>query len=259
MNNNYWTLINKDIDGEITSDEKLILEEELRNNVDLKEYSTELKSVVDKLNAESKLNHDIDVSEEVMNSIYQTERLKTTVKEKKNTLASIYTLFSLSRVRYASVFGLGVIVCFIFLSLFNNANKNALEPGNISGSMIDADTYSNFRNSDNIVIDIPEISGKVSTQSNDDKVLLKVDVSSNQDIKLNFDFDETRIQVYAVKPIKQNNQSSIVSANNLVQINNKGGNSYLLMFRNNTYGEKISLKIFSDNKEVYNNLILTQK
>jgi len=254
MNNNYWTLINKDIDGEITSDEKSLLEEEFKNNADLKEYYVELKNVVGKLNAESKLSYDIDISDEVMNSIQQTERLKTV--QEKTKLASIFALFSLSRVRYASVFGLGVLVCFIFLSLFNN---ETLKPGNISGSMIDADTYTNFNSADNIIIDIPEITGKVNTQFSDDKVLVKVDVSSSQPIKLSFNFDETHIQMYAVKPIKQNNESNIISAYNLVQINNMGGNSYLLMFRNNTSGEKISLKIFSDNKEVYNNLILTQK
>jgi hypothetical protein len=254
MNNNYWVLINKDVDGEITADEKSILEKELNNNADLKEYAAELKNVVRKLNDESRTSYEIDISEEVMNSINQTERLKAV--QEKTKLAAIFALFSMSRVRYASVFGLGVIVCFIFLSLFNNNNLN---PGNISGSMIDADTYPNFENAGNIVIDIPELDGKVNTQVYDDKVLVKVDLASKNEIKLNFNFDETRLQVYAVKPIKQNNQSSFVSANNLVQINNKGGNSYLLMFRNNLSGEKISLKIFSDQNEIYNNLILTQK
>ncbi len=254
MNNNYWTLINKDIDGEITAEEKSVLEQELNKNNDLKEYAAELKNVVRKLDDESRTSYEIDISEEVINSINQTERLKAV--QEKTKLASIFALFSMSRVRYASVFGLGVVVCFIFLSLFNN---DSLKPGNISGSMIDTDTYGNFNNAGNIVIDMPEISGKVNTQFSDDKVLLKVDVSSNQDIKLSFNFDETRLQVYAVRPLKQNVESSVISANNLVQINNKGGNSYLLMFRNNLSGEKISLKIFSGSKEIYNNLILTEK
>ncbi|MCX6152475.1 MAG: hypothetical protein NTX22_18260 [Ignavibacteriales bacterium] len=248
-------LVNKDLDNIIDVTEKEILQKEMSTNPEAKKYYDEMKTCFTLLARKKTEEYDIDLSDQVISKL----RNKKFESRKKIKFQSFLFYFNSPKVRYVGSFALGAIACFIVLSLvYKNTSGDISSTGSgLSGTMGSIETYGDFKEADYVSIDIPEVKATFNSQFLADRVIAKLKIASTEEVKINLGFNQDKLKLYALKPLIQNNDSRIVSAKNLVQIVNKGDNSFLILFNSNQLQEKISIKIFADSKEIYQNLINT--
>lgn len=231
-------LINKEIDNEISSDEKKLLTDEINSNAKSKKLYDDLKSTAKYL-VDDNSEYELDITEEVLGKIDPT---KYKPKAKKDWLFLTSSIFNL---RFPMAFSLGVIAGVVVISiLFATGLFNVSETG-LTGTMSSSDAYGNFTKADEIQINQNNVTGSISTQYQADMLIADVRLNSSENLRIDFLFNDKNISLYSIKPIGTNSEAGFLWGRNYIKTNNAGENKFLILFKNNYNGEDIRLKLVS--------------
>jgi hypothetical protein len=249
-------LINARIDGEISREQNEALEKELKENQAARQYFDEISGVVDMLKKDSEKKEDIDFSGQIMNSI---DKEKYSGSKSESSFWRIFNFSFSDNFRYAAVFSIGALVGLIcYATLFKSGTQNFNpKDSEISGTMVDVSRPPNFNKGESVVIDNNGVKANINSYYQNDMIMAEVKVKSDENVSLNFSFNDQNLKVYALKSFNTKAESDIISSKGIVQIQSKGDNTFLMLFKNrNTEKEKIEIKVYSGISMIFNSRIL---
>jgi len=247
-------LINASLDGVITPEQKAILDDELRNNPSAKQEFDEMAAMNELLLKDSRNQKDVDFSREIMNSINK-DKYAAPVKE-----SSFWNTFNFAfsnNLRYASVFSLGLLVGVICYITFFKVSVPGVNENEISGTMVDISRPPNFSKGESVIIDNNGVKANIASYYQNDMIMTEIKVKSDDNISMNFSFNDQNLKVYALKSFNTKAESNIVSGNGIIQISSRGENTFLMLFKNKANSkEKIDINVYSGISKIFNSKIL---
>ena len=251
--NDIIDLINAYVDGVISQEQKTRLDEELKNNPSAKQYYDEIVSLNEILLNDSKSQKEIDFSSEIMKNI---DRKKYLQKPKESSFWETFNFSFSNNLRYAAVFSVGVLVGLIcYVTLFQAGSS--VKDNEISGTMVDVSRPPNFSKGETVTIDNLGVKANINSYYQNDMIMTEIKVKSDDNISMNFSFNDQNLKVYALKSLNTRAESNIISGKGIVQISSKGDNTFLMLFKNSGASkEKIEINVYSGISKIFNSRIL---
>ena len=254
-----YQLIKKDIFGEITNDEKELLNKELKNNPDLlKDYQNE-QTITEILSISSEQTFNIDIKDSVLAKINKKKYSLATFSQKgiiKEMLNRISMLPS--KVKYGLSFGLGIVLTHIvLLFLFPNFfTGNNIPENELYGFMGDHKQLENATANTNLQFNSENVSALVSSKYIDDYVFLVIELSSSEPVQCILTFNEDNLITKSLIPLLCESQNVLKYEKSNVTIISSGKGKYQVAFkRKNKIQESINLKMLENQKLIYENPI----
>ena len=144
----------------------------------------------------------------------------------------------------------------IILSIFPVDNdKLDLSEKDLLGTMYNANSASS--SSQSLKINIEQVNSDINVSNlSQGYIQVLAEISSPEVINMKFIFNNNNFKVYGLRPIIQNNESSMSSNFGSVIISNHGENKFVFLLKSeNRLQDKIDIKIFSDEFLIYENSI----
>lgn len=230
---NLYDLVNKDIAGEISPEEKKILEDELVDNKMAQVLNEKLHELTKGLDENTK---------------------KRNLRGWKEFFAAG---FSAEKGRPILFFLVGAVLTAFVAGIFNAQFTN-LSRNEAAGTMTNFETYGNFKKGNEISTENSAFRANITSQYSADMIMVQVEVSSPEEIKMEFNIRGSNLSLYGNKILTRNNVGQIISTLDYVQIINKGDNKYLLLFKNEKRNnERINIQVFSGSQLVFDNSLTT--
>ncbi|HRI47205.1 MAG: hypothetical protein KF721_06900 [Ignavibacteriaceae bacterium] len=234
MDQHTYDLINKELDGIISENEKSELEDILKKDSTLmKEY------------------------EEIISNS-KAEKKNKSVIETKNFFQRFWDdLLNSPGLRYSSLIPLGIIIgVFAHIGYQNYFNSSAINSRDIFGTMADLSTLSGFESGSETIIEQENIHGTITTQLSEEMVIAEVELNITENLKVDITFNQNALTIFGLKPLIQNENSNMNWGGGLIRLEVSGENKYLLFFKKKDNPPKeLRIRIYDDVKTVYENVI----
>jgi len=244
-------LIQKYIDGELSPQEKIVVDGLIKNNIDAKKYYDDLNSIESMLKEDAQDKVSIDLKDQIMNEILRNEQRKDHPVKVENALDRI---FPNPRWNVAYAFVLGIMIgALIFTLAPKQVNIEDIPESNLAGSMSNSSTGSAFI----LPVDIPGIHLNINAdelQENYYKIL--VEVMTESPGMVNLSFNKSGFYLQSIKMLKENSECRITSNRSSVQMFNRGENKFIILMKKLSYlPEDINIQVFLDEMIKYENVV----
>jgi len=244
-------LINKYLDGEITPDEKILLDMKVAVDNETRKYFDDMLLLDERLKSEAKNTHQIDLTTKILLKINTLNHSAVKNTNQQSILTS--GILKSSRLRIAIAFISGAAACFIILfSVFDFAdNSKGLSADGFSGSMVPSANLSEATK----IITSPQATVEIY-QSKLREGFFQLEVHQNSDelINVEFSFDAGNFQVYGLRPVEQGMNSSIGATMNSVIIRSSGNARFVFLLKQmNQLPGNVTIKVYSESGMLLNN------
>ena len=239
----YIELINKEIDGEITSIEQERLNRYYSVNPEARKFHDELRQTSELLSEIPMVEPSPNIKKYVMNSIDLNRYSKATKPGKLESVISNLLVKPSPKLAYA--FALGILVgILVYSALFENMiSKRGMNVTDFYGT-IRIDEQSGFRTVKEIPITLPEINGVISVQRLANIVVLEIDVRTLKEMEIQFEYDASHLKFSHFSSGSQS-KISFVFRESYVQASFCGDIQFILFFTKIAAEDRtIRLKLF---------------
>ncbi len=122
----------------------------------------------------------------------------------------------------------------------------------IFGTTASISGFEDYNMADNTKIELQTVTGEITTRYYQSIILTEIELTSDSEITVTFEFDTKQYVMYGLRFLNENNHSAFNAAQNYVRLVNNGDNKYLLLL-NHHGGERspINFKIYKDEQKIY--------
>lgn len=234
----YIALINKEIDGIISTAEKNNLDEHLLKNPDAKNYYNEIILTNNYLSFLPDQEPSENLKKKIINSI-NFNKYSPKIKNK-----NLWNLLAASKFKLASTFAAGVIAGIIVFALFFDNNNVNLK--NVSGTVIASDT--GVKTIREIPIKFPI--GNIELKQLGNNIRLNVSSNTDQNFKMMIKYPGN-IEFNNIKPGFDGN-IEISKSKSFLQVSSSRVRQYSLLFiKSNSDYSEMQIKIITSDETVY--------
>ncbi len=253
-----FDLIYRDLDGELTQEEKERLEELLRNHPEVAEYHTGWQKVRAEFDREKSQEIKVDLKQSILERINMEQyKQKETGKELKISLP----LWRRPAIRIAFVFILGVFTGFLLFTFLKvDLSGSKVPTPEMKGTLYDTRSFDNMKVADNILFDTPLAKAVFAVRYSTRIVEIRIDLSSLYPVKTVIQFDYNNFECLNVQNVTVNDQTFCTSSFNFVQINNVGDNKFIIqLYNKNNLQHNIDFTIYQNDMPIYQNSVTVNK
>lgn len=254
--NEFIELANAFIDGELDETRKEKLLSEIKINPEAKKYYDDLVTVTSMLRNDSKNEKEIDLTYSVINKL---DKNKYSQLPQKASFWDYFNFANSNNFRYAAVFSIGILVgLIVYTTAFKSSEElSKLNSVDVYGTMTDISKPINFSRSGSVNIDNSGVKAKIDSYFQNDLIITEVKVKSDDNISLNFSFNDSNLKVYGMKSVNTKAESNIISGKGIIQISSKGENTFIMMFKNRgSQKESLDINVYSGISMIFNSKIL---
>lgn len=156
---------------------------------------------------------------------------------------------------------LSLFFVIFYLILFDNDRDIVNQRAriiDIFGTTTSISGFEDYTVSDRTEINLQPISGEITTRFYQNIILTEIELNSEKETTVTFEFDTRQYVMYGLRFLNENNHSEFNAAQNFVRLVNNGNNKYLLML-NHQGGTRtpINLKIYQDNQKIFEHNLAT--
>jgi hypothetical protein len=236
-------LINKDIDGEITTIEQQRLHSFLNANPEAQKFHDKLRQISELLNKIPKVEPSPNIKKYVMNSIDLTRY--STAKKRIRFRSIFSSLFFKPIPKLAYTFALGILVGILVYSVLleNVISKRGMDVTDFYGT-VGINEQAGFTTIQNIPIALPEIKGTISVKRLENIVVFETDMHSLKEMEIQFEYDNLHLQFSHFNSGSQA-KMSFDFGENYIRTSCTGAIQYSLFFNElAAAGNSVILKLF---------------
>ena len=234
-------LINRDIDGALSAQEATRLKEVLSTDPEAQNYYDEIENLSQMLAQVEEVDPGPNLKKNILNSI-PVQKYQNEENRERTPLFSAWN--SRPSYRLTLAFAFGLIIVFFTSSFVTDLPPN--NNSNLIGTILLTGSDAKFKPADEAEITLPEISGTVSSQYAENVVLFRVDLSTDSEIAVVVEFDESDLRFAGFQPQKYSAGQINVSSNE-IRLANKGRHDYVLIFEDKTSADsQVTVKMFAD-------------
>ncbi len=178
-------LINRDLDGALSSKEKMQLEKHLESSQETNEMLTKLRAVHKKLHEMSESEPPDDLRESIMKSLPQV--CFAGKKQSSPVASKITELFGVPKFQMAGMFSLGAAAALLFLVISNNLSDSSPSTAEKAiGTILAPEKIGKVEQVDSRHITIDDYKVDINTSHSGNSVFINVNLfsESNQPVQL---------------------------------------------------------------------------
>lgn len=179
----YQDLINADIDGEISAEEKTELQAFLADSAEGRALHDELASLCASLDSVEEETPPVHLRHVIMNSIPQPPA-------PKSSPGFLHALFAAPAFRYSLSFAGGV---FLALSIVNSSQVSNQAFDNVTGLVGTVADPVDAKLASSVAVDEPDVAGVVSLRSTGSLLILDFDLAAKKHIEVEADYSDPGI------------------------------------------------------------------
>ena len=250
--------IYRKLDDELTTAEKCEIEDYLTDHPEAAQLSKEWELIKNQMDQEQKDFVEIDLKEEILKRI-NMETYKQPPEKAK--ILIVRSFWSWPVVQFGFTFVLGVFVgIMIFSFLKVNFKRDDAPTKEMKGTFYDSRSFDNMKVADVLQYEDPQAKAVFNVRYSSKIVEIRVDISSNSQIKSTIQFDYNDFNVLNVHNVTVNDQSFAVVAASSIQINNVGDNKFIIqLYNKNNLSHNIDFKIYQNDSPIYHNSVQVNK
>lgn len=244
----YIELINAEVDGEISAEERASLEAFLAESAEGRAYRDELRALGAELSSLEALDPPPDLSQSVL------ARLRPAAipaKGKHGIAEMLAGLFNIPALRYGVSFATGVLVTVSLMST-NEMSRGAFDDvtglvGTISGSVDPGEITSR----DRLQVNLNELAGSVSLSSAGSMMILDFDLASNEPVEIVATFNSRDIWFNGFAQLESQG-TTVAAASGQVTVRMEGQRRYALYLQNTGTSEaNVKLRFVADGETLH--------
>lgn len=260
----YIDLINKEIDGVNSQEDSDKLKAYIAQNPEAQDLYDELLSMSTMLDKIYKIEPSPTLKKDILDSIplkkYATKEKKDLFEGTRNLLKSLVPTTPLNfNFRYAYAFSAGLIVgiTVFFLVIDRTYQNTRVDISDLYGTMILHETSGNLEPAEHVEINLDQVYGKISIMYSKDIVLADVDLKTQQESEIVFEFNEDDISFSGFMRLSSD-EINMNASEDYVKLSNIRDHMYVIIFDNKTESvTPMNFKIFSSGDMIYEKVITT--
>ncbi len=166
-----------------------------------------------------------------------------------------------SWVRYSFFFLAGIIAGMLLVKVIDNRNEDhVVSDEDVRGTVYNSSSFDKMKSADVIYADNPAFKTAIDVRYSTQVIEARLDISSLYPIKVAVEFGNNNFRVLNVQNLTVNDQSTVLSSSNFIQIDNVGENKYIIQLLNmNSLPHQISFKFYQNDMVIYSNAVTVNK
>ncbi|MDH4156662.1 MAG: hypothetical protein OEW00_05245 [candidate division Zixibacteria bacterium] len=245
MNDSEYELIQRSIDGDLTPEEKLLLDECLRKDPEAARLANRLRGLTRSLADVQRVEVPGELKSAILSRI--AARRRTTAVEPVSLWDSLRNLKRFFAPDYGWAFALGAVSAAIALTLALDWSPNTLpsDSSQLRGTIGLSDSFTASVEVSRKTISLPQVSASLAVAAEPGAVLVQFQCDSPDPVRMEFIFDAGDL-AFASYDNSGFGQSALACEDNRLQLTSTGANKYTVRFDDNTdQPSDIILKIYS--------------
>lgn len=181
--------------------------------------------------------------------------------QKKEEVRVVRSVWSRPVTRYGFTFLIGLTCGMLILSILDPTFKESPSlTTEMKGTLYDSRSFDKMKVADVLQYESPQARLVVNARYSTGIVEMHIDISSLEMVKAVIDVDLSSFQLLSVQNLSVNDQSSVATGANIVQINNVGDNKYIVYFQNkNSLPHNIRITLSQNDAPIYQNSVQVNK
>lgn len=224
-------LLNKKLDGTLSPQEQSALDDLISKNSDFENIAKTYSVFPSDKHMQSIPALGADFTDSVMYKINNKKYKESARLTMSNERSSIGSKLAMA---FIFIFGLLLGGGLIYLSLTSEAQNEQIKYFSLFGTMGDSGTMSDFVEADKYTYENSDLNVNITTKFSNDMILLEYEVFSAEKIKIIMTYEERNLRFFASKKFFEATETSLLTSNNLIQVENIGKNKFLFLFVNQT-------------------------
>jgi len=248
--------IHQDLEGNLSEAEKQQLAHQLSLNPEAAGYYRDWQQIRQTFEETREQAPDIQFTQDILNRLPMEPQ---TAKKPEPLIRT--SLMNRPSFRYSLVFIAGILLGFLAFSFLMPGKTATRAPAvQLKGAMYDSRSFDQMTTADNLQFENAMVKASFDVRYSTGVVEARITLSSLYPIQAFILFDYNSLQAMNVMNVSVNDQSSISTSSNYVQINNSGNNQYIVQLLNkNSLPHQISIKILQNDIPVYMNAVTVNK
>lgn len=228
INDRYIELINEDVDGTISSDEKRELDAYLADHPDARRLHEQLKELPRLLLEVNQVEPPPELKQAILSEVRPGRYRR---KQRRSRSAGLSLFGGKFDFRYAYGFAAGLIfgVAIYAIALVGGTQDGQLDPLDISGSALQRGSSEGTKTVDSFAFDVDGVQGRLQADLGRDQVILHLHVKAERAIEVALNFDRSRISFQGYRLSSAQTGELKLSAGQ-VRIMHEGESEYNLLF-----------------------------
>ena len=253
----YTELMNADIDGDISADDKALLERYLEEHPEARAYRDQLRAMCRVLDDEPTLDAPKGLGEPALARIRPASA--RTRASGPSLAETINNWFSIPAVKYAMSFAAGVILTFALVTS-DQASRSAFDDvTSLVGTMSSIDARGGAAARDDLQLSLNELAGSVSLLSAGQLMILDFDLASTQPVEIVARFDNRDIWFNGFAQL-QSTGTTVAAATGQVTVRMDGQRRYAVYLHNSGGTDAtVSLDFYSSGALLHEGELTFQK
>jgi hypothetical protein len=240
----YVDLINAEIDGEISAEDRARLEDYLEQDPDARAFREELTGLCAKLDSVEFVDPPTHLKHVVLDAVTKRPSSRPAAAS-RGWEFTLSTLFGGGAARYALSFAAGVILTYTFISSDQISRQAFDDVTGLVGTISQPDFSAEMSNEYSIDLTLTEIAGSVNLNRAGSILILDFDLVSQDPIEIVADFDDLDIWFNGFAQLESNG-TSIAAETGQVRVLMEGQRRYAVYLYNaSRSAARISLRFYS--------------
>ena len=261
LNMNDTVIIGKicsDLDHELNAREKADLADYLAANPEAYQIYRQQALIKKQLDDGQASMIEIDLKKDILNKIAM-EGYKQ--PPKKDGVRLVPGFLSRPVVKFGFTFVIGVFMGFLVFSFLKaDLSGTPGQTDQMKGTFYDTKSAGSLKTADVLQYDSPVASALIRVRYSTKMVEITAELTSNQPVKCNIQFDYNNFNVLNLQNVNVNSQTTALAAGNIIQINNMGENKFLIYLANKTtLPNNIDFKILLNDSPIFQNSVQVNK
>jgi hypothetical protein len=255
VNDKYMELMNRSIDGLLSSDEQAELENYLKAHPEARQQYENLKRVSEVLKKTPGVKPPLDMKQNIMDNIRSREE---SIGEKRGFFEIIVNTFR-NRLswRYSYAFSAGILFGIVVMAVSMSITEapTPLDPSQVSGTLMPAELPKDGSVLDSKEFSIGAVSGTLSIRQSGNLVILETDIDSEEETSIRVFFDSADLSFAGIWQPEYFRGSFDRKESHLDLLHQGKGKYYLLFINRLAAVSKLTFEIKSGN--LSHNVILS--
>ena len=222
-----FDLINKSIDGILTSREEAKLKKYLELNPDTQKLYSDMKQVATILDSVKEIEPPVSLKQRIVNTV----NAHVPTRPAREGLSLRWILPHVARYRVAYAFTGGAVAGILIFGLLTTGigRLGTVDVTKLYGSLVDHDYAAKMQPCTSVAVDLNGITGSISTKKGNNIVLTDLEVDSREATDLIVSYDGNSLRILGVGQT-EGSGSAMNITDGTVTINAAGKNRYNVYF-----------------------------
>jgi hypothetical protein len=250
----YLELMNKELDGETSSDESTELRRYLESNAEARTYYAELCSFVEVFGEAGEVQPPGNLEQRILCSINERRALEEVQREKTSRLSNIFS----PRKKLGLAFAAGIAAGLVILLVIYRAlpESSSLRMKDLYGTLAERETAArSMVSAEPVDFNLSEVSGTASVKYLDDACIAALELTSTREIEVVISLPEEGVLENFNS--RQCAPSAIQSVGGNITLRTTGRCGFTVTFRDSRNAHPpVNVRIFADGAPIFDKTIV---